>query len=131
MPTVPLQITFRHMKRSPALEARIAELAEKLDRFSEQILHCQVIVDDPRRKHRHGVPFEFHLRITLPGKEIAIRRAAPADPAHQDPYVALRDAFHAARRRIQDYERKRRLDVKSHGEPERRRIARAIGKGRD
>lgn len=47
---------------------------------------------------------------------IAIRHAHPADHAHEDPFVALRDAFRAARRRLEDYERKRR-DVKRHSEP--------------
>ncbi|HEV2286535.1 MAG TPA: cold shock domain-containing protein, partial [Steroidobacteraceae bacterium] len=51
---------------------------------------------------------------SLPDKEIAIRHAHPADHAHEDPYVALRDAFRAARRQLEDYERRHRLDVKSH-----------------
>jgi len=119
---LPLQITFRHMDPSPALEARIRELAERLDKFSAHIMRCHVIVE-PRAHHQsQGGLHEFRIDITLPDQEIAIRRAHLADPAHEDPYVALRDAFRAARRKLADYERKRRGDVKRHVGPEHGRI---------
>jgi ribosome-associated translation inhibitor RaiA/cold shock CspA family protein len=114
---LPLQITFRHMDPSPALEARIRELAARFDRFSEHIMRCHVIIE-PLPHHQHqGALYDFRIDITLPGAEIAIRHARPADHAHEDPYVALRDAFRAARRKLEDYERKRRGDVKSHVQP--------------
>ena len=110
---LPLQITFRQMEPSAAIEARIRELAAKLERFSTQIMRCHVIVEPLSHHQKQGALFEFHIDITLPGEEIAIRRAHPASHAHEDPYVALRDAFRAARRKIEDYQRKRRLDVKT------------------
>ncbi len=114
---LPLQITFRHMDPSAALEARIRELAERFDRFSKNIMRCHVIVE-PLDHHKHqGALYDFRIDITLPDEEIAIRHARPADHAHEDPYVALRDAFRAARRKLEDYERKRRGDVKTHEEP--------------
>jgi cold shock CspA family protein/ribosome-associated translation inhibitor RaiA len=114
---LPLQITFRHMDPSPALEGRIRQLASRLDRFSEQITRCHVIVQPRARHKRQGSLYEFRIDITLPDQEIAIRHAHPADHAHEDPYVALRDAFVAARRKLEDYERKRRGDVKRRNAP--------------
>lgn len=114
---LPLQITFRHMEPSPALETRIRALASRLNKFSDQITRCHVIVELPARHQHQGNLFDFRLDITLPDAEIAISHAHPADQAHEDPYVALRDAFRAARRKLQDYERKRRGDVKSHSAP--------------
>lgn len=114
---LPLQITFRHVDPSPALEARIRQLASKLDRFSEHIMRCHVIVEPPAHHQHQGALYDFRIDITLPDEEIAIRHAHPADHAHEDPYVALRDAFRAARRKLEDYERKRRGDVKTHTEP--------------
>src|SRR6185312_6115532 len=111
---LPLEITFRHTEPSPALEARIRELAARLEKFSAQIMRCHVIVEPvPHHQHKGGL-HEFRIDITLPDAEIAIRKARPADHAHEDPYVALRDAFRAARRKLEDYERKRRADVKTH-----------------
>ncbi len=111
---LPLQITFRHMEPSPALETRIRELASRLDKFSEHIMRCHVIVEPPAHHKHQGNLYDFRIDITLPDDEIAIRHAHPADHAHEDAYVALRDAFRAARRKLEDYERKHRGDVKSH-----------------
>lgn len=109
----PLQITFRHMEPSPALETRIRELAARLERFSTHIMRCHVVVEPPAHHQHQGLLHDFRMSITLPDGEIAIRHAHPADHAHEDPYVALRDAFRAARRQLEDYERKRRGQVKS------------------
>jgi cold shock CspA family protein/ribosome-associated translation inhibitor RaiA len=117
MTTLPLQITFRNMEPSPALEARIRALAARLDRFSTQIIGCHVSVERPHQHHQQGALFDFHIGLTVPGEEIVIRRAHSASHSHEDPYVALRDAFRAARRKLEDYERKRRGDVKTHVSP--------------
>lgn len=111
---LPLQITFRHMEPSAALETRIRELAARLEKFSAHIMRCHVTVEPPAHHQRQGFLYDFRILITLPDGEIAIRHAHPADHAHEDPYVALRDAFLAARRQLEDYERKRRGDVKTH-----------------
>jgi ribosome-associated translation inhibitor RaiA/cold shock CspA family protein len=114
---LPLQITFRHMDPSPALETRVRELASRFEKFSEHIMRCHVIVE-PLAQHQHqGALYDFRIDITLPEEEIAIRPAHPADYAHEDPYVALRDAFRAARRKLEDYERKHRWEVKTHVGP--------------
>jgi cold shock CspA family protein len=110
------------MNPSPALEARIRELASRFDKFSAHIMRCHVIVQPPSHRPHQGALYDFRIDITLPDEEIAIRRAHPADHAHESPYVALRDAFRAARRKLEDYERRRRLNVKSHVGPAEGRI---------
>jgi len=119
---LPLQITFRHMEPSPALEARIRELAQRLEKFSDQIMHCHVIVEAPHQHQRQGGLFEVRMDITVPDSQIAIRRSHPIHHAHEDPYVALRDAFRAARRKLEDYERVRRAPQKSHLAPPHGRV---------
>lgn len=102
------------MELSPALESRARELAARLEKFSPQIMHCHVVIEAPHRHKHQGELYDVRIDITVPGKEIAIRRTRPADHSHEDAYVALRDAFKAARRKLQDYERERRQDVKTH-----------------
>lgn len=111
--SIPLDITFRHELASPALEARIRTLAARLERFSQHIMRCEVIVDRAQRHHQ-GNLFDVKIEITVPGEQISIQRASPNDPSHQDPYVALRDAFRAARGKLQDYERELHGAVKQH-----------------
>ena len=113
----PLQITFRQTPASAALESRIRELAARLERFSTEIIRCHVIVQPPSHHQRQGSLYDFTLELTLPDARVTVRHTHPEDHAHEDPYVALRDAFTAARRKLQDYERKRRGDVKRHSLP--------------
>jgi ribosome-associated translation inhibitor RaiA len=104
----PLQITFRNMAPSRIFANRIRELARRLERFSAHIIQCAVVVQQPHQSTTQGVIFEVHVNLTVPGCLIAIRRTHGTDPSHTDPYVALRDAFNAARRKLQDYERQNR-----------------------
>jgi len=114
---LPLQITFRRMTPSAALASRIRTLVSRLEKLEQRIIHCHVIVAPPARHHRHGSPYDFHIDIALPEKVIAVRHARCGAAAHVDPYVALRDAFRAARRKLEDYRRTRRGDIKSHSQP--------------
>ena len=118
---LPLQITFRHMEPSAALADRIRTLVSRLEKFDARITHCHVIVAPPPRHKRHGALYDFHIDIALPDQVIAVRRAHSGAPTHEDPYVALRDAFRAARRKLEDYRRTRRGDIKSHSQPPRTR----------
>lgn len=120
---IPLEIEFRDIEPSAALEARARKYAELLERFAPHIIRCHVTIEAPHRHHHQGKLFDVVVHITVPGADIAIRHAHPADHAHEDPYVALRDAFRAARRQLQDYERKRRGDIKTHVEQPHGRIS--------
>lgn len=118
----PLQITFRHMEPSPALEERIRKLMLRLEKFSPRILHCQVVVEAPHQHSRQGTLFELRIEITVPEDKIVITRAHSLSHSHENPYVALRDLYRAARRKLGEYERKRRQEVKTHVEPMQGRI---------
>ena len=56
--SLPLQITFRHMDPSPALETRIRELATRLEKFSEHIMRCQVVVEPPAHHKHQGLLYD-------------------------------------------------------------------------
>lgn len=111
---IPLQITFRHMEHSDALETNIREKAGKLDQFADHIMSCRVVVDLEHKHHQQGKLFSIKLDITVPGKEIVVDRHSEQHHAHEDPYVAVRDAFDAAKRQLEDYVRKTRGKVKAH-----------------
>ena len=51
---IPLQISFRNMDPSPAVEARIREKAAKLERFHDRIIGCTVVVEAPHRSQNQG-----------------------------------------------------------------------------
>lgn len=108
----PLQVSFRQMGPSEALRARTRALATRLERFSANILRCRVLIERPARHARQGALYRIRIDIAVPDDTIVIRHAHPADHAHEDAYVAVRDAFRAARRQLEDYERRRRGQIK-------------------
>jgi ribosome-associated translation inhibitor RaiA len=118
---LPLQITFRRMDPSPALASRIRALVSRLEKFDAHITRCHVIVAPPPRHRRHGASYDFHIDIELPERVIAVRRARSGEAGHEDPFIALRDAFRAARRKLEDYRHTRRGDIKRHSQPPRMR----------
>jgi ribosomal subunit interface protein len=121
---IPLQISFRNMDPSPAIEARIREKAAKLERFHDRIIGCNVVVEAPHRHHHKGKLYSVRVDISVPGKDIVVDRAKPLDHAHEDVYVAIRDAFNAAARRLEDHNRRMRGDVKTHAAPPHGTVAR-------
>lgn len=111
---VPLQITFHDMPPSAAVEANIRKKAERLRSFFAIISGCRVLVEAPHRYHHKGKLYRVRIDLTMPGLELVVDRDPGMDSAHEDVYVAIRDAFDAARRKLQDYARRRRGSVKLH-----------------
>ncbi len=114
MMQIPLQITFRNMDPSPAVEARIRTLAERLEHFHEGVVSCRVIVELQHRHHHRGNLYHVSITLRVPGAEFATSHGPGAQPAHEDVHVAARDAFDSMRRQLEDHARVQRGDVKTH-----------------
>ena len=105
---LPLQITARDIPLSEAAEADIRAKAAQLDLYYDRIMSCRVVVEG-QVPHHHKGPYTVRIDLTVPGTELVVDRQADADL-----YVAIRDAFDAARRRLEDYGRRQRGGVKVH-----------------
>jgi ribosomal subunit interface protein len=116
--TIPLEITFHNIEQSDAIEARIHEKAKRLERFHDRIVNARVVVERATARHHKGDTYEVRLDISVPGGEIVVDRNPGDRYAHEDVYVALRDAFNAATRQLEDHVRKASgHQVKEHLEP--------------
>lgn len=113
---IPLQVTWRNVPQSDAVEAAIRDKAQKLDQFYDRIVSCRALVEAAHRRHHKGNLYRLRLEIEVPDGEIVVTRDPGENHAHEDIYVAVRDAFDAARRQLQDYSAKRRGAVKRHDE---------------
>lgn len=111
---VPVQVTFRHMSVADAVERRCWEEAEKLERYYDRITSCRIVIEQPHRRHQQGNLFQIRIDLTVPGSEIVINREPPAHHSSEDVHVALREAFDTARRKLEDYARRTRHQVKTH-----------------
>ena len=105
----PLQITFRDMPHSDAMEAHIREKAQKLESHFSHIMGCHVTIEQPHKHKQQGKHFCVHIDVRVPGAELVANHHES-----EDAYIALRDAFDAARRQVEDYARKLRGEVKNH-----------------
>lgn len=124
-----VQTTFRQMDSSPAVTARVEAEARKLLRYFDRITHCHVVILAPHRHHRRGRHYTVHIELGVPGDLLVINHDPSVHPkmetgrpgkrselqaAHNDIYVVLRETFDSARRRLEDYARRLRGDVKHH-----------------
>jgi ribosomal subunit interface protein len=121
---IPLQITWRNVEKSEALEAEIRAKANKLDDFCDTIISCRIVVEASHRHHHKGNLYRIRIDVHVPDKEIVVTRDPGDEHAHEDIYVSVRDAFDAVRRQLQDYTRIRRGSIKPHDEPVMARVLR-------
>lgn len=105
----PVQISFLGMEPSPAVESAARGKADKLDRFSPDLMSCRVTIEQTQMHRHQGRPFAVRVEATLPGLELNVDRAHD-----EDVYVALRDAFDDMKRQIEDAVRRTRGQEKVH-----------------
>ena len=120
----PLQITHRQMETSAALDEHIEAEAEKLERYFDKIISCRVVVELPHRSQNKGQHFHVVVDLTVPGREIIVGRDPDERVTHEDPYVAVTEAFKAARRQLKTAAQRRRREVKRHTLDASRKVAR-------
>jgi ribosomal subunit interface protein len=111
---VPLEITFRGLQHSDAVESRIREKAAKLEQFCEKIISCRVAVEAEHHHQHQGNLYKVRIDLSVPQRQIVVSRDHHDKQSHEDLYVALRDAFSAATRQIEEYTRIQRGDIKNH-----------------
>jgi ribosome-associated translation inhibitor RaiA len=113
---LPLEIVFQNLAPSPAIEAEVRKRARKLDRFHDRIMGCRVVVEAPHKHQHSGRLYRVAVDVTVPGGELIANRSPDQDHALEDVNVAIRDAFDAVRRQLEDLARRRRGSVKRRGD---------------
>jgi cold shock CspA family protein/ribosome-associated translation inhibitor RaiA len=95
-----------------------------LEKFYDRLIGCDVVVEAPHRHSRQGNLFAVTVELHVPGgAPVVAGRLHHDDHSHEDVYVAIRDTFDAARRRLQDHARRARGDIKAHEAPLHGRVA--------
>lgn len=110
--TIATEVVFRHMEHSTALEEKIHQRVDKLQRYSDDIIQCRVSIEEPHKHHQQGNLFQVCLDVSVPGNEFVVKRAPEKHKEYEDPYVAVRDAFNKMERQLAAWHQRRR--VKSH-----------------
>jgi ribosome-associated translation inhibitor RaiA len=111
----PIEIAFQHCEPSEEMRAEIAKQAKRLEKFSHRITSCHVAIAGPQTRHRHGGLFKIDVRIAMPEhKDVIVTRTRGDAPEREHPLVAIREAFDAAVRQVEDVAREMRGQVKDH-----------------
>lgn len=109
----PIEVAFHNLDHSNAIEANARTHAEKLGTYFDHILNCNVTIETHHHQHKGNI---YHVSINLgvPNAELIANRDPSENHAHEDVYVAIRDAFDAIKRQLKEYKAKRRGEIKSH-----------------
>ena len=108
------QVSFDDIPIDEAVRDGALEHIAQLETFYSRITGCHVVIAQPHRHHREGRLYSVRVDVRVPGGEIVVNREHPLDHAHEDVFVALRDSFAAARRRLEDHVRRQRGVEKMH-----------------
>jgi cold shock CspA family protein len=136
MTLIPTQVTFRGLQHSDTLESEIRQRVAWLEQFYDGIVRCRVLIEIPHRHRHDGRHFHVRVEMTVPGgtpivvshepslhgglkdlQEEAHHKGTEVEGVHRYAAVAIREAFDAARRRLEDFAREQRGAVKTHQVP--------------
>src|SRR5262245_16889539 len=119
MTTIAPQIMFRHLVQTRSIEKRIEEEIASLAKASERVHSCRVMVEPAGEQRESGNRYHVRIDLGVPGRHLVVGREPGDDASHEDLNVAIRDAFTAARRQLDEYSNVMRGDVKQHASDER------------
>ncbi|HCY63791.1 MAG TPA: RNA polymerase subunit sigma-54 [Oxalobacteraceae bacterium] len=106
-----LQILFRDIPPSEAIDAEIRKRVAKLEKLCGDLIGCQVSVESEANSKQHGKLYRVRVDIKAPGTELVVDGSRTSN---EDAYVAVRDSFDAMTRQVEEFVERRRGDVKSH-----------------
>lgn len=112
------QVSFDDVDLTDELRGQLRDAAldsiEQLEQVHRRMTGCHVVIGMPHRRHRVGGLYSVRVDIVVPEGEIVVNREQHDNHAHEDAFVAIRDAFDAAKRRLEDHSRRLRGAVKRH-----------------
>ncbi len=113
---VPLEITYRDVEKSAAIETLIHEKVAKLERLCNYINSCHIAVEKINDRPRSGSPYRVRIDLTLPPSHELVADSHPSD---RDQYANLdtvvRDAFSKMERQLKEQTRMQRESEKTQG----------------
>ena len=111
---VPLEVTYRDVEKTEALETLVREKVAKLEQVCDRLNSCRVAIEKIHDRPSSGSPYRVRIDMTVPGQELV----AESNPGEEVQYVevqpVIRDAFDAARRQLKEISERQRNRVKTH-----------------
>jgi len=108
-------ISYHNVDPSPAVNTVVHRRIKALELRDDRITGCDVTLEAPQKRKRHGRVFKVRLNLHLPGPDLSIARETAQGSAQDDLVLAVNRAFSAAEKALK--KRKKKLDgieVKHH-----------------
>lgn len=102
------QVVFRNIEHSDAVESAVYKRLEKLERYCDEIQSLKVTLETPHNNHYKGKVYHVGVEALVPNHDIVVTHDQHDNHAHEDIYVAIRDAFNAVERRLKSVYGKQR-----------------------
>jgi ribosome-associated translation inhibitor RaiA/cold shock CspA family protein len=112
----PLQITFKGLESSPALEALIRQRVGHIETLYPRLTGCRVVVEIPHRGAETAkVPIAVSVEADVPGRGPVIGKGEEERrEAKQDQTAAVNNAFDAVERQLEKIADLQKNEVKLH-----------------
>jgi hypothetical protein len=94
------RVTFHGLKPNAELKREVQDRIAWLEQFYPPLMGCRVRLRVPHRHHRHVRHMHVTIEMTVPGRPPLV---VAYEPSLDDARVAIREAFDAARRQLQDF----------------------------
>ena len=116
---IPLEITYRNVRKDNVIEALIFEKSSKLEQVCGYIAGCRIAIERPQKHQRSGSSYRVRLDITVPpSNELVVKREAGEGEMHEELSTVIRKVFGSARRKLRKYKEVQRGEVKTHSRVE-------------
>jgi ribosomal subunit interface protein len=102
------QVVFRNIEHSDAVEFAVQKRLQKLERYCDEIQSLKVTLETPHNNHYKGKVYHVGVEALVPNHDIVVTHDQHDNQAHEDIYVAIRDAFNAVERRLKSVYGKQR-----------------------
>jgi len=112
--SLPLQIVCRGFSCTESIDTKVRSRVEKLAELFSHITSCRVVIESPHHHQHKGNAYHVSIDIAVPSDEVVVGRNGGDNHAHEDVYVAIRDAFDAMTRRLKDRAERTRGAAKRH-----------------
>ena len=102
------QVVYHNIDQTEAISEAVQKRIGKLKRYCDHIINGRVVLDSPHNNHYKGKVYSVTLEIHTPELEVRVNQDQHDNHAHEDLYVAIRDAFNVAERQFKSIDKKHR-----------------------
>jgi len=102
------QVVYHNIDQTEAISDAVQKRIDKLERYCDHIINGRVVLDSPHNNHYKGKVYSVTLEIHTPELEVRVNQDQHDNHAHEDLYVAIRDAFNVAERQFKSIDKKHR-----------------------